>query len=462
MNSARRTTRRLCCLIVVCALCASIQVVQAQELPSSTPETAAISPAQREAHWREDLEFLTAKLSAGGHTVDLKRGISSRGQLDFDKVYPTLKQDVAALESDVPNLSDGEMILRLMKIVASAHIAHNRVVPPLSSGFVSRVPLSFQWFSDGLAVSAASADYRAALGARVLTMGGKTPEEVLASIAPYVSQNNETQLRVDSLDLLRLRIMLRRAGALDESRNLALTLQKPGAAPFALTVPTSTHIEPLLSMYDAPSAPHPLWLSHAPTEHYWYQYLSDSRTLFVQYNSCENDPKLPFKDLAAKVLADLHSQPVERVVIDMRLNGGGDSRVINPLMDGLAGWKGKSGGLFVLIGRYTFSSALDNAATLHDRLHATLVGESTSGARSGYGEVKVAVLPNSKLQIRFTSKWWGSHEKAEQDVLVPDIPAPLSLADALAGRDPVLAAAVDAEYTDLISYIWAVFTSESV
>lgn len=390
------------------------------------------------------MEFLTAKLSAGGHTVDLKRGISSRGQLDFDKVYPTFKADIATLESEVPNLTDGEIILRLMKIVTSAHIAHNRVVPPISSGFVSRLPLSFEWFSDGLAVTAASADYRDALGAHVVKMGGKTPEEVLAAIAPYISHVNEIQLKANSSDFLRLRIMLRRAGALDDNGNLALTLQKPGAAPFALTVPTSVHIEPLLSMYDEPSASHSLWMSHAPTEHYWYQYLSDSRTLFVQYNSCENDAKLPFKDFAAKVLADLHSQPVERVVIDMRLNGGGDSRIINPLKNGLADWKRKSGGLFVLIGRYTFSSALDNAATLHDRLHATLVGESTSGARSGYGEVKVAVLPNSKLQVRFTSKWWGSHEKAEQDVLVPDIPAPLSLADATSGRDPVLEAAIHA------------------
>jgi hypothetical protein len=54
------------------------------------------------------------------------------------------------------------------RLIASAHIAHNTIDIPLGMGFGNRLPVDFQWFPDGLAVSAATADYRQLLGARVL------------------------------------------------------------------------------------------------------------------------------------------------------------------------------------------------------------------------------------------------------------------------------------------------------
>src|SRR6266849_2675196 len=78
---------------VVCTL------AQEQTKPS-------LSPAEREAHWREDLQFLVAGLSAPGNTFDLQRGISTRGQKDFEKLYPKALFDaeIKALGSDISKL----------------------------------------------------------------------------------------------------------------------------------------------------------------------------------------------------------------------------------------------------------------------------------------------------------------------------------------------------------------------
>ena len=81
---------------------------------------------------------------------------------------------------------------------------------------------------------------------------------------------------------------------------------------------------------------------------------------------------------------------------------------------------------------------MDNAAELRAALHAKLAGEATGGKPSSYGEVKVVELPNSKLKVQFTSKFFGSHKDSEAGELTPDIVVRRSLADALAGRDPVL------------------------
>jgi hypothetical protein len=62
----------------------------------------------------------------------------------------------------------------------------------------------------------------------------------------------------------------------------------------------------------------------------------------------------------------------------------------------------------------------------------------------GYGEVAQLTLPNSKLVIRYTTRYFGSKNNADPTTLTPDIAAPLKIADVLAGTDPALDAAIRA------------------
>src|SRR5262249_16484702 len=71
--------------------------------------------------------------------------------------------------------------------------------------------------------------------------------------------------------------------------------------------------------------------------------------------------KSPFAALAAEALKGIDQSAPRAVVIDLRNNGGGDSRVINPLLDGLPERKDKlAGRLTVLVGPHTITSPLIN------------------------------------------------------------------------------------------------------
>jgi hypothetical protein len=59
----------------------------------------------------------------------------------------------------------------------------------------------------------------------------------------------------------------------------------------------------------------------------------------------------------------------------------------------------------------------------------------------GYGEVSQLTLPNSKVSIRFTTKYFGPKDGGPA-TLAPDLPVPFRLADFIAGRDPALDAAI--------------------
>jgi hypothetical protein len=424
---------------IVCAavfLCGFTQT----ELPQGQP--ARETPAGRELQWRQDLQCLTAGLKAPGYRI--AGGVATRGQKDFSTVYPNFDAELDALTNDLANLPDSEVLLRLMRLIASAHIAHNRIQLPAGMGFQSRLALSFHWYADGLAVAAAASEYSNVLGARVLTVGGKTPDQFLKDLTPYVSYENQTELRASAARLMNVQAVLQHFQMIGSDGRVSLRLEKPGGgATSTLSVTLTESRAKQTGLAEVSNVPTPLYASQ-PHTFYWHKYLPDSQTLYIQYNLCENDRKRPFGDFAHSVLADADANTVRRVVIDLRANGGGDSRVIGPLKSGLATRLKSVGNVYVLIGPATFSSAVLNAVELRKALKATLVGEPSGGMPGGYGEVAQLTLPNSKLVIRYTTRYFGSKNNADPTTLTPDIAAPLKIADVLAGTDPALDAAIRA------------------
>jgi hypothetical protein len=101
------------------------------------------------------------------------------------------------------------------------------------------------------------------------------------------------------------------------------------------------------------------------------------------------------------------------------------------------------GGLYVLIGRRTFSAAVLLTGELERLTKAVFVGEPASSPPNFYGNDSFFSLPYSGLQGSITN---GYHQRSTwEDVspwTPPDIWAPLTAEDAAAGRDPALEAAL--------------------
>ncbi len=65
-----------------------------------------------------------------------------------------------------------------------------------------------------------------------------------------------------------------------------------------------------------------------------------------------------------------------------------------------------NGSVFVLVGPQTFSAAADFAAMVKDLKVATIVGEETGGLASCYGDVLPFTLPNTRLQLGVSFKYF--------------------------------------------------------
>ena len=135
---------------------------------------------------------------------------------------------------------------------------------------------------------------------------------------------------------------------------------------------------------------------------------------------------------------------MKRVIVDLRLNGGGNNQTYGPLLSALSDASvNRKGRLFVLIGRATFSAAANFAADVDRFTKATFVGEPTGGGVEIYGDTIGLLLPKSGINVNIATRYWnfgkGRRPSARDH---PDKKVLVTVADFLAGRDPVLTAAL--------------------
>jgi|SRR5579872_1816142 len=389
----------------------------------------AAQPADRSARWRDDLTRLSRILKAEQYAFPKRYDVSA-----FDA-------EITALERDAATLTDPDITLRLMRLVAGAKDGHSRVVVPVFGPF-RRLPLTVEWFADGLAVMSAAPEYADALGLRVTRIGRMTPEQVLAAAAPYIAHENEFGLRAESPGYLTVLEVLQAVGAADASGRVTLTLVRADGSSMEISVAPGNPLRwTTVSALDASHTPVDVSRRHPDQRFYWFEYLRDSHAMYVQYNTCQNDPTRPFAAFVRDALAAADRERVDRWIVDLRRNSGGMNRVIKPLTEGLAG-RSAHQPVFVLIGGATFSAAIENAMELKRKLHATLVGEPTGGKPNIYGNPRTLTLPNSQLKVQYSTAFVKHVSDGDPLAIDPDIRISLTLADVLAGRDPVLNAAL--------------------
>jgi len=394
----------------------------------------AQAPKSRDDAWREDLSFLA-------------REFPTR-QLDFAKLYPKEKfdKDFNSIKNAIPTASDAELVLSLMRLVASAHVGHTYLRSPTTGPLAfHRLPLGVQWFADGLAVTAAAEPYRDALGLRVEKIGTLTPEQLEAAVAPYIAYENDEWLHQQSQSFMLIEEILRAVKAIDSDGRVAITLARADGTQKTVRVMAAAPQDLTPLVYAVTAFGIPIGPAHVePQRHYRYEILPSTKTLYVRYNKCADDPQQPFAAFAKDLFASIDANPaaIDRVVIDLRANGGGDSRVITPLIDGLRARKSLSarGRLYALIGPGTFSSGLLAAVVLRNDLKAVMIGERSGENLNSYGEVRPLTLPNSRLLLQYSTKYFKLLKHA--DSFDPDIVVRTSIADWLTGRDRVLDYAV--------------------
>jgi hypothetical protein len=190
-------------------------------------------------------------------------------------------------------------------------------------------------------------------------------------------------------------------------------------------------------------APIPLWQSDA-TDTYWYRYLPESRTLYCQLNAILQNPEDSLAAFLGRALATADSGGAVRLVLDLRLNGGGNGQWNRDILRTLIKSRYDAPGhLLVITGRRTWSAAGMLIADIENFTDAIFVGEPSAAGGNGYGDSQRLTLPNSHVTMRVSTLYWQFWDPRDTRPWIdPTVRTSYTLADYTAGRDPALAAAV--------------------
>jgi len=148
----------------------------------------------------------------------------------------------------------------------------------------------------------------------------------------------------------------------------------------------------------------------------------DGPVMFVSYSSCDTEA-MPF---LRNVVAELESGGVQRLVIDVRNNGGGNSMPGTWFASRLADINTfkEPGRIHVLVGPGSFSSALWLSVDLMDKTPALFAGLPIAESPDSYGEVGRFALPASGIVIGHSTRLHrysaGKSLRLRDGIIVPD------------------------------------------
>jgi hypothetical protein len=409
---------------------------------STAPALAAPSPDP--ATWRGDVRFLTAAIDSL-HPRPYRA--HSRAEWDsaasaLERRLPSLRyhEAVAAFSAFVGLLGDGHSRLDQLRLAA-----HTRptLAPLPGPGFGTRYPIECAVFADGLWITRAGKSYARLAGAKVVAIGGRPTADAVASLARLIPADNPMWALHVIPEYLRSPAYVSAAGlAGSPDTPLRLTVAgAPGERWEASVSPTAP--DSAATWVEAAGAPGRLPLTRSLAGSMAFADLGDSaRTVFARIRAIVDEPgHESVAAFTARLFAHVDSIGCRRLILDLRGNGGGNNYLNQPMVHAVLRRPAidRSGGLFVIIDRGTFSAAVSLAADLERETHALFAGEPSGGAPDSPGDPADVVLPASGLKVRVaTTMWNGSDPRDPRRCIFPDLPAMPTWAEDHAGRDVVL------------------------
>jgi hypothetical protein len=390
--------------------------------------------------WREDLRYLAEKLPA------------KHGNAFHQVSRSVFEQAVSRLDEQIPSLDRHELLVELGRIVAMIGDGHTELwLTQQATGF-RRYPLALSFFGEDLYVFAATEDHVDAVGSKVLRIGDTPVDEAYRRVVPLIARDNDYEYLRSAPIYLVVPEILHAAGVIDDMETAVWTL---GTNDGETTIDTKPLSHPAGASWktarELAGGEAALYFRQREA-HYWYEYLADSRTLYVKYNKCKNQPgQKSIKRFARELFAFADSRPVERFVVDLRHNTGGNFHRNRPLIDGVLERPAlnRRGRLFVITSRTTFSAATIAAIDFKRETEALVVGEPSRGRPNGYSDEKHLQLPNSRIEVNYSPLY---REAMPELGDAPHLPVDLAVANSFEdyrnGRDRVLEAILGYGTTD--------------
>jgi hypothetical protein len=392
---------------------------------------SADAPEPTTAQWHDDLTFLYQQMQA--HHMNLYHTTpKARFDASFD-----------ALQARLATLNDDQVVVEFARFAALTGDGHSGILD-LPSGN-TYYPLRLHYFSDGLVVESTLAANASLLGARLVGIDDTPVAKLFTLDAEMIGHDpgNLGLVQRFGPPLMVSSTVLHGLGVTPDAQSATFHFEKDGKYIDVLLHPQVPFM-PLMGYAPSPgwmtlASGAPLWLKDTGSN--WATYLPQHRTEYVAFNHVLDGPNQTLAAFFETVFASIDANHPDKLVIDARLNNGGNNTLLAPVLAGIRARPAiaAKGHLFVVIGPFTYSAAQNFVDRLQLVAQPTFAGEPTGENVDMYGDPFVFALPNSGIHFGMATRYWRDLPE-NQVATKPDIPVTMSSADYAGGRDPILEA----------------------
>ena len=318
-----------------------------------------------------------------------------------------------------------------------------------------QLPFNLYQYEDGIYIQGVHQDYPKALGAKVIAINNVPIKEAIEKIYPAVNAENDQFFKAYGLNYLGFPEVLHAQGITSSLEYaVSLSLEKNGTI-FQQSFDALPQGERVPIQYNQVFA-HDNWLearkqSSTPLyiknrdKLYYLEHLQKEKAVYIRHSSIMNDPTETMAEFYTRVFDFVENNEVEKFILDLRFNGGGNNMLNKPIITGIIEQQkiNQVGKFMVIIGRQTFSACQNLVNELSNYTNVVFVGEGTAENLNFYGDTHRVALPNTQIPVYLSYAWWQDKPQSQNaEGTYPHVPVIMSFEEYVNNEDPVLDAAL--------------------
>ncbi len=397
------------------------------------------------SQWQSDLIYLQKKIH------------SDYSNLFYNVTAKQFDSAVAVLKKDIPLLTENEIKVGFIRLIAMFKIGHTGVYFYTGENEESLKPMfhfypvTISPFSDGLYIQNIDSAYKEALGGRLVKIGNDEADIALKKLHDVIPCENEQYFKNNFHYYIRLPEILEALKITKNADAVELTYIKNAVKS---TIQIKAEDCPEYAWNDGIYLPKgwvdayayfnkpvsPLWMKE-PGKLRYFEYLKESKTVYIRHVAVVERGDETIKDFFENVFRFVDSNEVDKFVLDIRMNSGGNNYLNNAVITSIIQSKkiNRYGHLFVITGAATFSAAQNLSNELEKYTEAIFVGEPTAENVNFWGDIKMETLPLSKLNIKLSWLWWQNMDPRDKRLwTAPNLAAEMSFENYKAGYDSAM------------------------